>query len=251
MIIDTHIHLNDEKYRENFSQIIKEAKAAGVGKMIVVGYDYESSRWAIDLAERYDYLYAAVGLHPGEAPKENDRRLHWLRRLLTHPRVVAIGEIGLDYHWDKTYADLQKEYFVTQIAMANESGLPVIIHSRDAASDTAAILYDNAVPGVLHCYSMGAEMAKEFVHRGYYLGIGGVLTFKNSRELRRVVKETALEHLLSETDGPYLAPEPYRGRLNKPSYLKYVIEKIAEIKELAPEAVISALRRNAQRLFKI
>ncbi|MCK9537240.1 MAG: TatD family hydrolase [Bacilli bacterium] len=251
MIIDTHIHLYDQQYQSDFSQIIDEAFAADVRKMIVVGYDYESSLKAINLAEKHDFLYAAVGLHPSEVAKEKDYELKWLKDLALHPRVVAVGEAGLDYYWDKSYTELQKRYFIAQIKISEQRELPIIVHSRDASADTYQILTANPIPGVLHCYSMSLELAREFVKGGYYLGIGGVLTFKNSKEIKNVVQAISIKHLLTETDGPYLAPEPYRGRLNKPSYLKYVVEKIAEIKGMPVNEVIADLEKNVKKLFAI
>ena len=251
MIIDTHIHLYDEQYKSDFSKIIDEAFAADVRKMIVVGYDYESSLKAIALSEKYIFLYAAVGLHPSEVAKEEDYELAWLKDLALHPRVVAVGEVGLDYYWDKSNMELQKRYFISQIKIGEKLGLPLIVHSRNASADTYQILTDNPISGVLHCYSMSLELAREFVKEGYYLGIGGVLTFKNSKEIKNVVREISIEHLLTETDGPYLAPEPHRGRLNKPSYLKHIVEKIAEIKGMPLKKVIEELQKNAQKLFAI
>ena len=251
MIIDTHIHLYDKRYQEGFSEIIAEALTAGVSKMIAVGFDYESSRQAIALAEKYKFIYAAVGLHPSDVKGERDTELLWLKELSCHSRVVAIGEIGLDYHWDKLYSEMQMKYFVKQIEIAKIKNLPIIVHSRDAALDTYNILMNNRIRGVLHCYAMSLELARDFVAAGYYLGIGGVLTFKNSKEIKRVVSEIGLEFLLSETDGPYLAPEPYRGQLNKPSYIRFVVEKIAEIKKLPLQTVINKLYKNAQNLFNL
>jgi len=251
MIIDTHIHLYDKRYKNDLEQIIDEAFAVDVRKMIVVGYDYESSLAALNMAENYDFIYAAVGLHPSEVHKEEDKEIKWLTGMLSHPRVVAVGEVGLDYYWDKTYSELQKEMFIKQIEIANNNDLPVIIHSRDASSDIYSILKEYPTRGVLHCYSMSVELAREFVKDGYYLGIGGVLTFKNSKEIKKVVREIDLSYLLTETDGPYLAPEPYRGRLNKPSYLVYIVEEIAKIKKLPLRDVIIQMKNNAQKLFKI
>lgn len=250
-MIDTHIHLYDEKYQPRLDAIIDEALNAGIRQMIVVGYDRESSLKATWMAEKYNFLRAAAGLHPSDVARETDEELAWLKELALHPRVVAIGEIGLDYYWDKTHVELQKKYFIDQIKIAADWGLPVSVHSRSAAADTYRILAEHVVPGVLHCYSMSLEMAREFVKLGYYLGIGGVLTFKNSKEIKDVVREIPIEHLLAETDGPYLAPEPRRGRLNKPSYLRYVVEKIAEIKEMPVSTVIEKLRENTKKLFSI
>lgn len=251
MIIDTHIHLFDQKYREDLEEIIRKAQENGVVKMVVVGFDEKSSREAIELSKRFDFLYAAVGLHPEEVQNNKDGNLSWLRDMASDPKVVAIGEIGLDYYWDKTYQREQIDYFQKQMAMAAELKLPVLVHSREASSDTFEVLRKNIVPGVLHCYSGSLEMAKEYVKLGYYLGIGGVVTFKNSKEIKRVVTEIPLQRLLSETDGPYLAPTPHRGKLNKPEYLPLIIASIGELKGIDPKIVEKTLFENAINLFNI
>ncbi len=251
MIIDTHIHLFDPKYREDLEEIIRKAQENGVVKMVVVGFDEESSRAAIELSRRFDFLYAAVGLHPEEVMNNQDGELNWLKDMAPDPKVVAIGEIGLDYYWDKTYQREQMDYFQKQLAIAANFNLPVLVHSREASADTFETLKKHLVPGVLHCYSGSLEMAKEYVKLGYYLGIGGVVTFKNSKEIKRVVTDIPLEHLLSETDGPYLAPSPHRGKLNKPEYLPLVIAAISELKGIDPKIVEKLLFENAMNLFNI
>lgn len=251
MIIDTHIHLYDERYQENLEEIIQDALDNDVGKMIIVGFDYESSKQAIALADKYPFMYASVGLHPSEVHKEKDIELNWLLELARNPKVVAIGEIGLDYYWDKTYLETQKEMFIKQIHLAKKLDLPIIVHSRDASLDTYNILKEYQTKGVLHCYSQSVEMAREYVKLGYYLGIGGVVTFKNSKEIKEVVRAIDLEYLLSETDGPYLAPTPFRGKLNKPSYLRYIIEEISVLKKLDVEKTKKELEQNANKLFNL
>jgi len=249
MIIDTHIHLYDSRYQDDLDNIINEAIENDVKKMIIVGYDYNSSLKAIEMAKEYDFMYAAVGLHPSEVKEEND--IDWVKELVKFPKVIAIGEIGLDYYWDKTYQEQQKNVFIKQISIANEFNLPVIVHSRSASSDTYEILEKYRTRGVLHCYSSSLEMAREFVKIGYYLGIGGVLTFKNSKEIKDVVKEIDLKYILSETDGPYLAPSPFRGKLNKPSYLIYIIDEISKIKNIDVSLVKTILEQNTKDLFNI
>ena len=251
MIIDTHIHLYDDRYIEKLDETIKEAFLEGVVKMIIVGFDYESSVKAIELSNKYPNFYAAIGLHPSEVHKNNNEDIRWIYKLITHPKVIAIGEIGLDYYWSKDYIELQKELFINQIKIAKEKKLPIIVHSRLASNDTYTILKENLVKGVLHCYSQSVEMAKEYVKMGYFLGIGGVLTFKNSREIKEVVKTIDLKYLVVETDGPYLAPTPFRGKLNKPAYLKYVIEEIANIKNLSIGEVKKSLENSTKNLFGI
>jgi len=246
MIVDAHIHLNDEIYREILDEVIEEALQGGVVKMVVSGYDRESSLKAVEIAKKYDSCYAAVGLHPSEAVKDAD--LSWLPPLLKAEKVVAVGEIGLDYYWDKYQRELQIEVFKKQIEMARSAGLPIVVHSREAAQDTFNVLKER-IPGLLHCFPYSAEMAREFVKLGYYLGIGGVVTFKNSRVLKEVVEAIDLQHLITETDGPYLAPVPHRGKLNKPAYIRLVIEKIAGIKGMDVEVAEAALYQNARNLF--
>lgn len=251
MIIDTHIHLYDERYNDILDEVIKEAESVGVKKMIIIGFDYSSSIKAVELANKYPFFYASVGLHPSEVQKTKESPVSWLSELAKNKKVVAIGEIGLDYYWDKTYSELQKKYFIEQINCAKELNLPIIIHSREASKDTYEILKQNTIPGVLHCYSQSLEMAKQYIKLGYYIGIGGVVTFKNSKELKEVTKEIDLDYLLTETDGPYLAPHPFRGKLNKPSYLKYVVSEISSLKNLDEEIVKKRLAQNAERLFGI
>ena len=252
MIIDTHMHLYDNKYDDIREEVIKEALDMGVEKMIAVGFDYASSREAIELANRYDFIYAAIGLHPSEVQKESDHNLSWIYELAKNKKVIAIGEIGLDYYWDKTYVDLQKEFFHRQIEIAKDLNLPIIIHSRDASFDSFVVVSKHpGVVGVFHCYSGSLEMAERLIKLGYYIGVGGVLTFKNSKEIKRVVEGISLDSILSETDSPYLAPHPHRGELNHPGYTKYVVEKIAEIKNIDFLEVTKKLEENAYRLFKI
>lgn len=251
MIIDTHMHLYDKKFDEIREDVINESLASGITKMIACGCDYETSLKCIELAEKYDFIYAAVGIHPSEAHKMDFEDLSWIYKLAKHEKVVAIGEIGLDYYWDKTYIDIQKNMFIKQIQIAKELDLPIIVHSRDSINDTYTILKDNSVNGVLHCFSGSLEMAREFVKLGYYLGVGGVLTFNNSKEIKKVVEEISLDKLLTETDAPYLAPVPFRGTINKPAYIPYIIKMIAEIKNIDVEKAENKLYQNAHDLFKL
>ena len=251
MIVDTHIHLYDEKYEKDFPKIIDDAFKKSVSKMVVVGFDFLSSQKAVQMAVNYPNLYASVGLHPSEVGKHLHEDLSWIKDLSKNPKVVAIGEIGLDYYWDKSFKELQQKQFVNQIDIANELGLPVIVHNREAANDTFQILKQKKPRGVLHCYSGSVEMAREFVKLGFYLGIGGVVTFKNSIDIKKVVTEIDLRFLLSETDGPYLAPTPYRGKINKPEYLPLVIDAIASLKGIAQIEVEKQLFLNANYLFNI
>ena len=250
MIIDTHMHIFDERY-DNQDEIIKFALENNVKKMIVVGFDKESSLKALELSKKYDFIYLSVGLHPSEVKKEEDKELSWLTDILKFEKVVSVGEIGLDYYWDKSFKDEQKYYFEKQIDIAKEYDLPIIVHCRDAVQDCYNILKDSNVKGVMHCYSGSLEMAREFTKKGYYLGIGGVVTFKNAVEIKKVVEGIDLSYLLSETDSPYLTPVPYRGKLNQPAYTKYVVEEIAKIKNLPVLEVEEILEKNTKKLFGI
>lgn len=249
MIIDTHVHLNDLKLYENLVEIIKEANNNMVEKMIVVGYDKESSLIAIDIASRYEGIYCAIGIHPSEVKDLNDD-LKWIEEELSNPKVIAIGETGLDYYWDKSFKEKQQEYFIKQLVIANKHNLPVIIHSRSATNETYEILKTSNVKGVMHCYSGSLEMALKFIDIGFLLGIGGVVTFKNAG-LVDVVRDIDLKYLLSETDAPYLAPTPYRGKTNYPKYTKIVVEEIAKIKNMSFENVMIKLEENTYNLFNI
>ena len=252
MIIDTHMHIYDKIYDGIREDVINEALEFGVEKMIVVGCDYQSSLKAIELANKYDFIYCAIGLHPSEAHKETDLELSWIYELAKNEKVIAIGEIGLDYYWDKTHIDIQKQMFEKQINISKDFKLPIIIHNRDASNDCYQILKNNpGINGVLHCYGSSLEMAREFIKLGYFLGIGGVLTFKNSKEIKRVVEGVDLDYLLSETDSPYLTPVPYRGKINHPGYTKFVVEEISKIKGLSVDVVEKTLENNTKRLFNI
>ncbi|HHU21501.1 MAG TPA: TatD family hydrolase [Acholeplasma sp.] len=246
MLVDTHIHLADKEYLEILDQVIEEAKGR-FKSIIVSGIDYQTSLDAIRLAEKYDFLYASIGLHPQEVKGLED--LSWISKLAKHEKVIAIGEIGLDYYWDEQYKEQQKELFIKQIEIANELGLPVIVHSRSAHQDTFDILKEHKTKGVLHCYSGSLEMAKEYTKLGYYLGIGGVVTFKNAKTIKEVVSEVDLKYLLTETDGPYLTPHPYRGKINRPIYIEYVISEIARLQDKTKQEVEDKIYNNYLELF--
>ncbi len=249
-MIDTHVHLNDKAYSKILDEIIKNAIQVGVNKFIVIGYDYESSIKAVEIANKYENIYAMVGLHPSEVDKENDKELNWLKQLLTNEKVIGIGEIGIDLYWTKEYKELQIEFFRKQLKLSLDYDLPICIHSRDAIELTYQILNENEYKGIIHCYSGSLEMANKFIKKGYLLGIGGVVTFKNTN-LKEVVKNIPLTSIVTETDGPYLAPTPFRGKLNKPEYIKIVVEEIASLKELSVEAVENQININVHNLFKI
>ena len=256
MIFETHSHYDDEAFAEDRAKLLAALPSAGIGRIINVGASIESTKTTLKLAEDHGHVYAAVGVHPSEVSDLNEESFAWLRAQTAHPKVVAVGEIGLDYYWDKEEAvqRRQREWFRRQLALARESGLPVIIHSRDAAEDTMAILKETSegkeAVGVIHCYSYSPEMAAEFLKLGYYIGVGGVVTFKNARKLKETVEQTPLERILLETDCPYMAPEPHRGTRNDSSYLIHVADKIAELKGITREEVECVTWENALTLFK-
>lgn len=256
MIFETHSHYDDEAFAEDGAKLLAELPSAGIARIINVGASIESTKTTLKLAEDHGHVYAAVGVHPSEVSDLNEESFAWLSAQTAHPKVVAVGEIGLDYYWDKEEAvqRRQREWFRRQLALARESGLPVIIHSRDAAEDTMAILKETSegkeAVGVIHCYSYSPEMAAEFLKLGYYIGVGGVVTFKNARKLKETVEQTPLERILLETDCPYMAPEPHRGTRNDSSYLIHVADKIAELKGVTREEVERVTWENALTLFK-
>ncbi len=249
-MIDTHIHLNDEAYKDNLEEIIQSAFNNGIDTMFVIGCDYQTSLKAIEIANKYKNIYAIVGLHPSEVDKETDKELNWLKKLLTEEKVIGVGEIGLDLYWTKEFKDLQIYYFEKQLELSLEYDLPVSIHSRDAIELTYQILAKQNYKGVIHCFSGSLEMANKFINKGYLLGIGGVVTFKNTN-LKEVVKNIPLTSIVTETDGPYLAPVPYRGKLNKPEYIKLICEEIANLKEIELAIVEKQILENVKSVFNI
>lgn len=254
MIFETHAHYDDDRFKEDRDATIKRVYESGVNPIINVGASIDSTKTTLELARKYDFIYAAVGVHPSEIADLNDETFAWLKEQTAWEKTVAIGEIGLDYYWDKEpqVQENQRYWFRRQLDLAKETGLPVIIHSRDAAEDTMEIMKDAAkqdIPGVIHCYSYSPEMAKEFIKMGYYIGVGGVVTFKNAKKLVETVAQIPLERILLETDCPYMAPEPHRGTRNDSSNIPYVIAKIANIKGVSPEEVENITRSNAFALF--
>ncbi len=254
MIFETHAHYDDEKFDNDRDLLIQELLSGKICKIINVGASIESTKTTIALAEKYEKVFAAAGVHPSDIAGLNEETFAWLKEQTSHEKVVAIGEIGLDYYWDKEpdVQQAQRYWFARQMELARECKLPVIIHSRDAAEDTMQVMksvHAQEIPGVIHCYSYSPEMAREFVKMGYYIGVGGVVTFKNAKKLKETVEQIPLERILLETDAPYMAPEPYRGSRNHSGNLIYVAEKIAELKGITAEEVEEMTRRNAERLF--
>lgn len=254
MIFETHAHYDDEKFDGDREELIAELREAGISHVINVGASIESTKTTLELVKKHDFMYAAVGVHPSDVDGLNEKTFAWLAEQTRLDKTVAVGEIGLDYYWDKE-PEVQKNqriWFQKQMELARKADLPVIIHSRDAAEDTMRIMKEvhaEEIPGVIHCYSYSPEMAKEFVKMGYYIGVGGVVTFKNAKKLVQTVQEIPIERILLETDCPYMAPEPHRGTRNSSLNLPYVAAKIAELKGISAEEVISITEQNAYRLF--
>ncbi len=254
MIFDTHAHYDDPVYDKDREELFRTMRSEGVGIITDIGADIESTKRAIELSESYDFIYAAAGVHPSEVYSLEEADMEFLRRATESPKVVAIGEIGLDYHYEDTVREVQKKWFIRQLELAKETKLPVVIHSRDAAQDTLDIMkaeHAQESGGVIHCFSYGWDMAKIYLDMGFYLGIGGVVTFKNAKKLKEVVQKAPMERLVLETDAPYLAPEPYRGKRNASHYLKYVAEEIAALRNMTPEEVILVTEENGKRMYGI
>lgn len=254
MIFETHAHYDDEQFENDRDLLIPDLLSGNICDIINVSSSVESVKAGIALAEKYEKVYAAVGVHPSDIAGLNEESFAWLKEQCSHPKVVAVGEIGLDYYWEKEEEaqKSQREWFFRQIKLAEEEDLPIIIHSRDAAEDTMKVMREvhaENIPGVVHCYSYSLEMAREFVKMGYYIGVGGVVTFKNAKKLKDVVRGIPLERILLETDAPYMAPEPYRGTRNHSGNLTYVVEKIAELKGVTTEEVEEITLKNARTLF--
>lgn len=254
MIFETHAHYDDDRFAEDRDEILKSLPEAGIGIVINSGASVDSTRDTVELARKYDHVYAAVGVHPSEIAELNEGFFDWMREQASWEKTVAIGEIGLDYYWDKEpeVQERQRYWFGRQIELARETGLPIIVHSRDAAADTMQVMKEHhaeEIPGVIHCYSYSKEMALEFIKMGYYIGVGGVVTFKNAKKLIETVEAIPLTRILLETDCPYMAPEPYRGKRNSSLYLPYVVERIAQIKGVTPEEVERVTENNARTLF--
>lgn len=249
-LVDTHCHLDNEKFDEDRLEVIERIKE-NLEFCVNIGYDLVSSKKSLELAKEYDFIYAVIGVHPIDIAEYSEEVEKELELLGKNPKVVAIGEIGLDYHWMTEPKEVQQERFKSQLELAERLNKPVVIHTRDAMEDTVNILkeYPN-ITGVIHCYPGSLETAKQLVDR-FYLGIGGTLTFKNSKKAVEVVKDIPLDRIVIETDCPYLTPEPFRGKRNEPLYVEYVAKKIAEIKEISVEDVIKITTENAKKLYRI
>lgn len=254
MIFDTHAHYDDAAFDEDRGDLLESLPKHNIEYVVNISSNLKTAEQSISLAESYDYIYAAVGVHPEDSMTMNEENILWLKEKAKHPKVVAIGEIGLDYYWDTPDRDTQKKWFARQIEMALEIGKPLVIHSRDAANDTFNIMKeakaDNA-GGVLHCFGYGVEQARQYLNMGYYLGIGGVVTFTNGRKLKEVVAFAPLEQIVLETDCPYLAPVPNRGKRNSSLNLPYIIKEIANIKGVDYDTVVRITNENAKKLYRM
>ena len=254
-MIDSHCHINDELYKENPAEYVKEAEIAGVFQFLVVGFDEKSSELALDIANKNESCFAAVGIHPSDTKKAQPGDLEKIKELAKANKVIAIGEIGLDYYWDKEeeVKEQQKEYFKEQIKIANELNLPISIHCRDAIEDCLQILKENPVKrgGIMHCYAGSLEISSQFIKLGFLLGFGGTVTFKNSVRPKEVAANVPSTSYVLETDAPYLTPHPFRGKENHSKYLYLVRDQIAELRGITPEQVEKETNENFKRVFGI
>lgn len=254
MIFDTHAHYDDEAFDEDRDDLLTSLFENGIEAVTNVGASIKTSRNTLKMVEKYPYVYGAIGVHPNETGELNEDDINWLKEQSLHKKIVAIGEIGLDYYWDEPDHETQKKWFIRQLDAAKQVKLPVIIHSRDAAKDTLDIMKAEGARetgGVIHCFSYAKEMAREYLNLGYYLGIGGVLTFKNAKKLREVVEYMPIEQLVLETDCPYLAPVPNRGKRNSSLNLPYVVQEISAIKGISVEKIIEITSQNAKMLYRL
>lgn len=254
MIFDTHAHYDDEAFNEDRAVLLQSLSEHGIEAVVNVGASIQTTKNTLELMKKYPFVYGAVGVHPSETEELSEDLMTWLKAVAQEPKVVAIGEIGLDYHWDEPARDVQKKWFVRQLELAREVKLPIIIHSRDAAQDTLDVMkaeHAEEIGGVIHCFSYGVEMAREYLNMGFYLGIGGGLTFTNAKKLKEVVEYMPLDRIVLETDCPYLSPVPNRGKRNSSLNLPYVVEAIADLKQVTPEEVIAVTNRNAKAMYRI
>ena len=253
-IFDTHAHYDDEAFDEDRESLIGSLRENGIGNVCNIGASVESCRTTLALAEKYPFFYGALGIHPNETKDLTEEDMDWLRKASGSEKIVAIGEIGLDYYWDEPDREIQKKWFVAQLDLARRLKLPVIIHSRDAAKDTLDIMkaeHGSDIGGVIHCFSYTKEMAREYLDMGFFLGIGGVLTFKNARKLVETVEYAPLDRLVLETDCPYLSPVPNRGKRNSSLNLTYVADQLAALKGVDRETVEKMTWDNARKLYRL
>ena len=248
MFIDTHCHVLSEYY-DNIDEVVNQCKKNNVNRIIVNGCDINSNKEVLELVSKYDIIYGAIGFHPTELDDFNDEYFEFLENNISNPKIVAIGEIGLDYYYDNTDKNKQKEIFKRQLDIANKYSKPIIVHSRNSIQDTYNILKEYNLFGSIHCFSGSVEMAREFIKIGYKLGIGGIITYKNAKNIREVVKNIDLSYILLETDSPYLTPSPYRGKNNSPEYIPLIASTIADIKNISINDVSKVTTANAEEIF--
>ena len=254
MIFETHAHYEDEAFDIDREELLKSFPENGIDYVVNVGSDADTLDKILSISDEYPYVYAAVGIHPGSTQKLDEEGFVWLKEKAKHPKVVAIGEVGLDYYWDTPDREIQKKWFNRQMELAKELKLPLIIHSRDAANDTYQLMKDahaEEIGAIIHCFGYGIEQARQYLNMGFYLGIGGVVTFTNGRKLKEVVRYAPLEQLVLETDCPYLAPVPNRGKRNSSLNLTYIAKEIAELKAIPYEKVLEVTYNNAKSFYNI
>jgi len=252
--IDSHAHLDDERFDDDREELINSLQENGIEAVLNPGADLKTSRAAVALANKYPFIYAAVGCHPHDSKFMNDDTMNIFRELAKNKKVLGIGEIGLDYYYDNSDRETQKIWFREQIRLAKELDLPYIVHDRDAHEDIIRIMkeeHHTGTRGILHCYSGSVEMTREFMKLGFYISLGGPVTFKKAKTPKMVAKEVPMERLLIETDSPYLAPEPFRGKRNEPKFVKYVAEEIAGIREVTVSEIAEKTKENFKRLFNL
>ncbi len=254
MIFDTHAHYDDSAFDEDREELLGGMNDHGIGTIVTIGADMKTSAATVRLTERYSFIYGAVGVHPSETTGLTERDMEQLKEYAALPRIVAIGEIGLDYHYPDTDREVQQHWFARQLELAKEVCLPVVIHSRDAAQDTMRIMKEQhceEIGGVIHCFSYSKEQALQYVDMGFYIGVGGVITFKNAKKLVEAVEAVPIERIVLETDAPYLSPEPERGRRNHSGKLVYVADRVAGLKGVTVQELIRITEENARRLYRM
>lgn len=252
MIFESHAHYDDEAFDEDREALLGSMRENGIEYIINVGASIETTRNTVALTEQYPFIYGAAGVHPDDTKELNEENFAWLKKQCAKEKIVAVGEIGLDYYWDSTPRDIQKKWFIRQMELAKEMNLPVIIHSRESAQDTMELIKEHhahTTGGVIHCFSYAKEMAEEYVKLGYMIGIGGVVTFKNARKLKETAEAVPLTSILLETDSPYLSPVPNRGKRNSSLNIPHIAEEIARIKGISYEEVVEVTTQNAKKLF--
>ena len=253
-IFDTHAHYDDEAFDEDRESLLSSLAEQGVAKVVNVGASLASCKKTLELMDKYDFMYGAIGVHPSETAELNEENYKWLKEACGHEKCVALGEIGLDYYWNEPEGSIQKEWFVRQMDLARQLQLPMVIHSRDAAKDTIDIMKEEKaeeIGGVIHCFSYTKETARTFLDMGYYIGIGGVLTFKNGKKLKEAAEYIPMDRIVLETDCPYLSPEPNRGKRNSSLNLPYVVRALAQLKGITEEEVEQITWENACRLYRM